>query len=436
VQKNVLISDDVGPLKNIVRDLTISYENVWNRADSGFPGFDRLYTKDEQISTETTFSSFLDGISDRLDDYPVNREQRDSWCEEIVDYAKASGRSILDLSGAYLDSVLSDAFLGATRSFITDVRSFNPRQEIGDVYQAVRNVWIMNTLQMYMNIPVCSSPSVFAYSMLYPYTDNINDNADFAESEKRSFNIRLKQWLEGVDVTAANGHEEKVRRLIRYIEDQYPRQNSEAVYQSLLSIYNAQVRSLSLQQNSKNVPESIVLNISFEKGGTSVLADGFLVNDKLNFSQQSFCFGFGTFLQISDDLQDIRDDLKNGHMTVYSMCAGKRNLDAKVNKLMNFMNDVIDMNLNGDSDSDKLRELILRNCNFLIMEAVSRNSAYFSEKYLENFERYSPVRFAYLSRLRANLKKRVVQSRNTGASLDMISAILLSLSKQDFNTVR
>ena len=46
-------------------------------------------------------------------------------------------------------------------------------QEIG---QAMRNVWIMNISQVLLNVEVKFTNAIFAYSMLYPYTDNILDD--------------------------------------------------------------------------------------------------------------------------------------------------------------------------------------------------------------------------------------------------------------------
>jgi hypothetical protein len=45
-----------------------------------------------------------------------------------------------------------------------------------------------------------------------------------------------------------------------------------------------------------------ILPISFFKGGTSVLADAFLVKGNLNIKEMHFAFAYGSFLQLLDDL--------------------------------------------------------------------------------------------------------------------------------------
>ena len=52
---------------------------------------------------------------------------------------------------------------------------------IDDLYQALRNVWIMMSFQVLFDRTVELTNSVFAYSMLYPFTDKgpARNNLDF-----------------------------------------------------------------------------------------------------------------------------------------------------------------------------------------------------------------------------------------------------------------
>ena len=50
----------------------------------------------------------------------------------------------------------------------------------------MRNVWIGNNLQMLLGVPVCLTQGLFAYSMLYPVTDNVLD----ALIGPRTINVR------------------------------------------------------------------------------------------------------------------------------------------------------------------------------------------------------------------------------------------------------
>jgi len=73
-----------------------------------------------------------------------------------------------------------------THQFIRKVREFDNDIKLDKMVQALRNVWIMNILQVLFNIKVEYTPSVFAYSMLYPYTDNYLDNTEISFQDKQS----------------------------------------------------------------------------------------------------------------------------------------------------------------------------------------------------------------------------------------------------------
>ncbi len=83
-------------------------------------------------------------------------------------------------------------FLDITKQFIRDARKFDDDLPIGDIMQAMRNVWISNALQLLFGKEVYYSKANFAYSMLYPYTDNYLDNTNIDKNDKILFN----NWLE------------------------------------------------------------------------------------------------------------------------------------------------------------------------------------------------------------------------------------------------
>ena len=94
---------------------------------------------------------------------------------------------------------------------------------------------------------------------------------------KLAFNHRFQRRLQGEDVRPANAYEATISQLVGMIESQWDRARYPQVYESLLAIHAAQARSLGLVAPGASPYELDVLGISFEKGGTSVLADGYLV---------------------------------------------------------------------------------------------------------------------------------------------------------------
>jgi hypothetical protein len=73
------------------------------------------------------------------------------------------------------------------------------------------------------------------------------------------------------------------------------------------------------------------------KGGSSVLADACLARVWLNEPERRFSFEWGVLLQLGDDLQDVREDMKRGSATLFSRAATTgRPLDDLVIQLLNF----------------------------------------------------------------------------------------------------
>lgn len=76
-----------------------------------------------------------------------------------------------------INPVFEKGFIRTTREFVENLKTFDPDLKIENVYQALRNVWIMNSLQIYLNLPIEYSDAIFAYSLIYPYTDNYLDDS-------------------------------------------------------------------------------------------------------------------------------------------------------------------------------------------------------------------------------------------------------------------
>jgi len=271
----------------------------------------------------------------------------------------------------------------------------------------------MGYLQLLMGLPVCLTPAIFAYSMLYPYSDNFLDEPSVSEKDKRSFNGRLGVRLAGGDVEASNHRERAVFKLVAMIEAQYARPSYPEVFESLLAIHSAQQRSTKLLRHDATAYGVDVLGISFEKGGCSVLADGYLVAGHLTRAQAELLFRLGTVLQLVDDLQDVRDDIWDGLMTVFSKAASGRSggsarsvlhaaaewpVDDVATHTFRYAAEVAQGMAYFDSwGSDPVREVAVIGITLMFTLAAGRVGEFFSKSYLEEIEAHSPFRFSFLN---------------------------------------
>jgi hypothetical protein len=144
-----------------------------------------------------------------------------------------------------------------------------------------------------------------------------------------------------------------------------------------------------------------LLEISFRKGGSSVLTDLYLVTDSPDPAEARFAFGYGVFLQLLDDLQDVEADLAAGHETVFTRAARQGPLDALAGRLARFIEAVLAGNecFQGVEFADRL-DLIRRNCLALLVGSVAEHPRRFSRRFRRALERQWPVSFRSQRKLR------------------------------------
>lgn len=370
---------------------------------------------------EKNFDKLVDDIIVQINNFPENKAEVNQWMNKTENIIN----NFIENDDAFnlnnMDKELKEGFLESTKKFIRDCKEFDSKLTFEEIGQAMRNLWIVDIIQVLVGKGIKYSAAVFGYSMLYPYTDNYLDNVNITMNEKREFNNRLQKRLKGEKVENINENERKIYELIEKIEEVFERQSYPKVYESLLQIYEGQVRSLE-QQKSISVPyEKDILGISLEKGGASVLADGYLIDGDLSKEEIEFCIGYGFLLQLADDLQDVEEDLKNNHMTVMSQLSKGYKLDGLVNKLINFTDDLIEgVCFNKHPEEDKIKSTIKNNCLMLILFSIVLSKKYFSRAYIKNIEPYLPFNMRYIKNLKRRLNKKFKAVKNRDAVLKEI----------------
>ena len=221
--------------------------------------------------------------------------------------------------------LISHGFLPAGVEFARRARRFDSALAMPEIVQACRNAWTVYGLQPLFDEPARITPSIVAYSLLYPYTDNYLDRPDASPAVKRRFCARFRQRLRGERLPANDAHEASIWELVSMIEGQYPRELNPQVFDSLLAIHQAQEESIAQLGpgliDGRPCTGDEILRISCAKGGSSVLADACLVRGWLTEQESQIAFDWGVLLQLGDDLQDIREDLRRGSATLFTRAA-------------------------------------------------------------------------------------------------------------------
>jgi hypothetical protein len=191
------------------------------------------------------------------------------------------------------------------------------------------------------------------------------------------------------------------------IEGQFDRRLYPQVYASLMAIFRAQIKSLQLQLPHASPYEVDVLGLTFEKGGTSVLADGYLVAGSLTPFQREFSFYYGAFTQLMDDLEDVEQDRRDGILTVFSQTAGHWPLDALTSRAIVFGNGLLDAMGQFQAPGLELLEEVMRKCiTPLMIDSAARVGHLYSRSYMQELEQHAPYRFAQLKQIRRKVSRR------------------------------
>jgi hypothetical protein len=321
----------------------------------------------------------------------------------VTDFILEVDKRKLIFDKPFLNFFVEQGYLEVAQEFITRARDEDSELKSEEIFQAMRNVWIMNSLQIFWGLPLELTPSVYAYSMLYPYTDNFLDNPEVNSEEKIKFNQRLYKVLNGEKLTPTNFIEEKVFSLVGQIESQYCRDRFPEVFDSLRLIQEAQTESIK-QDKNELLDYDKILPISFFKGGTSVLADAFLVKGNLNIKEMHFAFAYGSFLQLLDDLQDAVVDKRDNHQTLFSIGNNHELIDNEVRSLISF---IFKANTTDESDTPimSLMKEVITSCTLaMVMDAAGRNPKLISHRLYKELESYSKVRLSFYKEFEDKIK--------------------------------
>jgi hypothetical protein len=360
----------------------------------------------DKIKNEKKMEAFRKQLFSSLEQIPEGEESQPEWKEKVINQIKTMESNLSYYSISIIDFFIDRGYGKVTDDFIKMVKEFDPYMNVYDIFQAIRNVWIMNSIQILYGMEVELTASIFAYSMLYPYSDNYLDDSNISLHEKQEFNRRFLNWIKGEVDYPVNYIEENILKLIEMIEEDYDRGKYPQVYSSLLAIHKAQDQSL-IQQRDRTLPyEKDIIGISFEKGGTSVLADAYLVKGSLSLDEANFMFSYGTLLQLIDDLQDVEEDSTNSHMTIFSQLDNCFKLDKLVYKLINYIDDFFANEACFKSESAVLLKQVIRDCSYVMLyEAVSKQKHRFSKECYKCLEDQAIVRFSYLKKVKKKYQR-------------------------------
>lgn len=369
---------------------------VWRACGAEPLPLDARYSLRDHEAREIVYDTALrevEGEARRLARNPADRASAER--RMIASFASFA-QNALDLEEEQI-ALLTDGFLPGGIEFARGARTFDANISQADTIQACRNAWTACGLQPLLGVPFGMTPSILAYSLLYPYSDNYLDSADVPGPTKLTFSARFRERLRGCTAPAANPHEATVWDLVAMIEQQYPRMEFGDVYDCLLAIHEAQEESIVQLGWSREIGTPELLDLSLAKGGTSVLADACLARGSMTEEESRVAFEWGALLQLGDDLQDVADDLRHGSQTLFTQAVDRGEaLDGLVLQLLEFAECAAAHMARLPHGSQRLKDLLKMSWRSLILGAVAEAHEFFSPAFLVQAECCSPFRFKFL----------------------------------------
>lgn len=388
--------------KQLKGRLLAKVKEAWEASADTLPDFIQTVEEKEQEENEQRIMQSLCGVNEQIDAFPRFFWQvlgRKKWKRDTEMLLKDILRKepLLDMEKAMPEKSLDD-FWRETKLFLRNVRKFDESMQIEDMGQAIRNYLVYAIFLELNGFQQKCKPSIFGYSMLYPYTDNYIDSRDITAEEKKRYNKLIADKLKGDKFEAMCRHEEKTAELLAGIEKDYARPDE--IYQGLLFMLEAQRNSLRQPDGGVTLNEDEILNISIYKGGLSVLIDRYFIDKSFSEKDRYFYYGFGFLLQLCDDLQDISQDGEEGSRTVFTICAKKEEIVKKVNKLIHYTEKLFE---DCEAYREEFKEFLLKNCYLLILFSAQGSREHMTEEWLVWEKSRMPVTGDFMNKIKTSL---------------------------------
>lgn len=373
-------------------------KEIWYQMPTSYDQYLKRYDKQKDKSLKDLNKLIKKDLKEiKLDSETINQEVVD----RLVKAVKAFSVSTLGMSATSVEKIFKEEHFKHSEAFMKRAKELAPSLNREGLFQALRNVWTMHSMQLYLNKPVELTDSVFAYSMLYPLTDNYLDDPTISVQTKTAFNKRFRMKIKTGDGIPETETETKIFKMIDLIEGDWSREQFPKVYEALMGILDGQQLSL-YQQGLECLYDQDLLSITFYKGGSSVLADAYLIAGELTASQEIFSFFYGVILQLADDLQDIESDLKANHITMMNAQVKLGYLDSMIHKYLNFIDHFFNHFYATDTENQKaLQELSSESIQLLIFEATMKSKRFITSQLFKTVKQgshFSPKAYKSVER--------------------------------------
>lgn len=376
------------------------------------------YDLREQQRRETIYDSAVGTVEREAKRRPQSTADQAAMQDRLTAVFGRFAVTALDLPDEAVELITRD-FVGLGADFAREARRFDPTLTMEDILQACRNAWTAGGLQSLLGERPGVTPSILGYSLLYPYSDNYLDSKAVSNGQKSRFSARFRSRLQGEALSPEGHREREIWAAVALIEGQYPRADYQQVYDSMLAIHRAQEQSIAQLRKGGVCSEREMSEVSFAKGGASVLADACLASGRVRECDAELAFEWGAVLQLGDDLEDVRGDLRRGSSTLFTRAVQSHQpLDPLATQLLNFSEQTAARMSNFPHGTSTLKNLLRTSWRSIVVAGIANAAEFFSPAFLDEIESSSPFRFEF----QRSRNKRL--ARRNGVYAKLFNAIL------------
>lgn len=382
----------------IRKTLTPKIKENWLNESTCLPQFLPTFSKEQKQRNEKRISESLGHFRKQMDIFSHLPRRKKRWKNEMEDLLHEIlwTEPLLGIEKA-MSKESFDAFEAEMKALVRRVRRFDPALTLMAMGQALRN-YIVYAIFLELNgLPQRCTANIFAYSMLYPYTDNYIDAPGRSREELSHYIKLIEDQILGKNVDAVTEHDRKTVELLSLVKASY--EEPKDIDMKLLLLLEAQVDSQKQTDLENPLTDDELLMVTLLKGGLSVLLDRYFIGLPLTENDYEFYYSLGFLLQLCDDLQDISVDREEGCRTVFSTCQSKEETVQNVNRLFHFVKKRFD---SYDCVRKEFKNFFMQNCLLLILTSAARSREYMTAEWQVWLEDRLPVSAEYLQERKRN----------------------------------
>jgi hypothetical protein len=178
--------------------------------------------------------------------------------------------------------------------------------------------------------------------LAYIYVDHYFDDITIQKKNKKQFAEycykRLFTQIEPYDVFT-----NKINKIMKMMEENYSKEKYLLTYNRLVYLYSIEMKSMKIQTKI-SLSEHDFLQLTIEKGYSTLDTVLYLIyinnSEEIDQHKQNFFSLFGLYIQMVDDLVDLKNDIKHKNYTylckIY-LSKSLKTIDFYVNKINNLI---------------------------------------------------------------------------------------------------